>query len=102
MNTTIRAKLDHLKSLSFPAWAEDDALSDWQTELAEVDGYIAGLAAKALGGENPDAIMVAQHVHQLRTGLEAIDALPAEDHAIRRECEAYLSAIEDLAQSLRK
>jgi len=101
MNMKIKATLDHLKSLPFPAWADDDALSDWQTELAEVDGYLAGLASKALGGEKPDTKMVAQHVRQLRAGLEAIDDLLAEDRAIRTECEAYLVALEDLAQSLR-
>ncbi|MBX3435033.1 MAG: hypothetical protein KF847_17080 [Pirellulales bacterium] len=101
MNTTIKAQLDRLKSLPFPAWAEDDTLSDWQTELAEVDGYLAGLASQAIGGENPDTNMVAQHVRQLRAGLEAIHGLPAEDRAIRTECEAYLVALENLAQSLR-
>jgi hypothetical protein len=94
--------LDHLKSLPFPAWAEDDALSDWQTELAEVDGYVAGLASKTLGGENTDANLLAQHIQKLRATFEAIDAFPATDQAIRTECEAYLMALEDLAQSLRR
>jgi hypothetical protein len=100
MSTTTKAKLDHLKSLPFPAWAEDDALSDWQMELAELDGYVAGLASKAMGGENPDANMVSHHVRQLRAGLEAIDNLPVEDRDIRTACETYLVALEDLAQSL--
>ena len=102
MNTTTKAKLEYLKRLPFPAWANDDALSDWQTELAEFDGFLAGLAYKALGGEKPDSNMVAQHLHQLRAGLDAIDALSAEDRTIRTECEAYLGALEDLARSLRQ
>jgi hypothetical protein len=38
MNTTIQEKLVHLKNLPFPAWADDDALGDWQTNLVELDG----------------------------------------------------------------
>ncbi len=100
MNTLTKEKLDYLTKLPFPEWAEDDALSDWQSELAELDGYLAGLASRALGGERPDNHMLVQNVRQLRSALEAITDLPAEDCKIRAECEAYMGALEDLAQSL--
>jgi len=102
MKSAIEAKLGHLKNLSFPAWAENDALSDWQTELAEIDAYLAGLALTIVGGGRPDTSMAVDNVRQLRVGLEAIDGLSGDDIDIRTECHAYLVALEDLALSLRR
>jgi len=99
MSETIQVKLDYLKSLPFPAWADDDTLSDWQSELVELDGYLAGLASRALGGESIDTKLVSQNVRQLRAGLEAIGDLSVEDRDIRAECDAYMLALEDLTQS---
>ncbi len=100
MNNSTKDNLDYLTSLSFPEWAEVDALSEWQGELAELDGYLAGLASRVVGGESPDTNMVKQHVARVREALEAIDNVPAEDRAIRADCDNYLSALEKLAQSL--
>lgn len=101
MNVTeINTQIDHLKSLAFPAWADDDALVDWQAELAEVDGYLVGLAYSALNGEKIDTQLAAQHIRRLRSTLETIDHVSAEDRTIRDQCVAYLIALEGLVHSL--
>ncbi|HYW79567.1 MAG TPA: hypothetical protein VE890_08320, partial [Thermoguttaceae bacterium] len=66
----------------------------------ELDGYLAGLASRFLGGEKVDASQAVENVRQLRVALESISVLPDEDHAIRAECESYMAALEGLAQSL--
>ena len=98
----IQSKLLHLKSLPFPVWASDDALSNWQTKLVESDDYLMRLVFKVLDGEKHDSNELTDNLRELRVGLEIVDGLSTEDRAIRTKCETYLKGLEDLAQSMHR
>lgn len=100
MTTTIQDRLAYLRKLPFPEWAEDDMLAEWQSELAETEGFVAGLATSAIAGGSPDTSMVGHHMHKLREAFDAVVNVPEEDREIYAHCAQYMAALEDLARSL--
>jgi nitrogen fixation/metabolism regulation signal transduction histidine kinase len=50
MTTTLDDAFERLRQLPFPKFAESDELADWQADLSELDGHIAGMATTILGG----------------------------------------------------
>ncbi len=100
MSQTLKEKYRSFMSLPFPAWADDDALSDWQSKLAEVDGFVAGMVSRAIGGEKVDSSIATEHILQLQAEFNEIHSISASDITIRDECKAYLMTLEDLVRSL--
>jgi len=48
MNIELEKAFKELEQMSFPKHPESDELSDWILELAELDGYIAGITSNAV------------------------------------------------------
>jgi len=99
---TIKQALEQLDETEFPVFPEDDALSDWVGELAEFDGYVAGLAMSASGGAKVDVRQLSEQAKRFR---EAFAQLPtsyavAEDNAIYSACNRYLELIEALVMAI--
>jgi len=97
---TLANAFDRLRKMPFPKFAENDELSDWQTYLIELDGYVAGIATTVLSGGTSDFTVDTAHIHKLRRQLEAIHDIPTEDQGIFLECKHYLTALEEVAQCL--
>ena len=96
MTQDLSAAFERLKNLPFPEAGESDDLDDWISELAEVDGYVAGLAVSVLGGdttrERPETVL-----ESMRQQLEAIEDVTKEDRTLKQQCSTYLSALEVVA-----
>lgn len=100
MTTTLGSLFERLKELSFPEFAESDDLADWQADLSELDGHVAGIATTILAGGTADLTTIRTHVDELRQRLEAIQKIPKEDHEIVVECKHYLVVLEEVVQSM--
>ena len=99
MRQDLSAAFDRLKSLPFPEGGNGDDLDDWISDLAEVDGYVAGLAVSVLGGdttqERPKKVL-----KSMRWRLEALEGVTEEDRTLKQTCSVYLSALEAVAELL--
>jgi hypothetical protein len=89
-----------LLSLKFPSSnIEDDQLADFHSELAEIDGYYAGLVERMIKGQldNPDEIDF-RYIKILREKLESInkELLSDNDEIRYYECDSYLVFLENL------
>ncbi len=93
----------HMK-LGFPDFPEDDDFSDWMGELAELDGYYAGLATSNMGSSRPKKISKDQ-LFEHADRLAQFSSLEAEDRDIFLAAEAYiqsLSKMVDIANTKQK
>jgi len=101
---TIEQVTNQLEITPFPEFPEDDTLSDWVAELAEFDGYVAGMAMTAkAGGE----VNVRQLSEQAKHFSAAFAQLPTtysapEDNEIYLACNLYLRLIENLVAAIRE
>lgn len=104
MRQDLSTAFDRLKTLPFPAVGSVDELGeeldDWISELAEVDGYIAGLAVSVLGGDSTQE-GTEEVLKSMRKRLEAAEIVTEEDLAVKERCSVYLSALEAVAEHLR-
>lgn len=100
MTTALTDAFEYLKELPFPKFAQSNALSDWQADLAELDGYIAGIATTVLGGGHADLSKLHASINKSRTWLETIQDIPAEDHDTLMDCRHYLDALDKIVQNL--
>ena len=87
---------NELKELPFPGSCESDALADWITNLAEIDGYYVGKVISSLNGGKREFINC-EYLELLRKQLEDITELPEEDEEIFQACENYLEALASIA-----
>jgi DNA repair ATPase RecN len=102
MTTTLQSTFERLKQLRFPEFAESDELADWQAELSELDGHIAGIATTILAGGHPDSSTIQKQVTELRNQLESITDITDEDREIFAECKNYVDALEEVVQNMKQ
>jgi len=100
MTTNLASAFERLKQLPFPEFAESDELADWQADLSELDGHVAGIATTILAGGTSDLTTIRKHVDELCQRLETIRDIPPEDHAILTECKVYLGAVEEVVSNM--
>jgi hypothetical protein len=99
---TIEQALEQLKATAFPEFPEDDTLSDWVGELAEFDGYVAGLAMSAIGGGQVDLRRLGDQAKHFRSVFAQLPrSYPApEDDEIYSACEQYLKLVEGVVDAM--
>jgi hypothetical protein len=102
MTTTLATAFERLKELPFPEFAESDELADWQADLSELDGHVAGIATMILAGGKADLTTIPEHVDELRQRLETMVDIPAEDREIMVQSKQYLNALEDVVQNMKQ
>ena len=102
MATTLENAFEWLKRLPFPEFAEGEELGNWQANLAELDGHIAGIAATVLAGGHTASSMLPRQVAALRQQLESMSDILEEDREILAECRKYLDALEEVVRSLKQ
>lgn len=100
MTTTLASALERLKELPFPPFAESDQLADWQADLSEFDGHIAGIATMILAGGRLDVTTIPEQIAELRQRLEAMADTPPEDREIMTQSKQYLKALEKVVQHM--
>ena len=99
MSKLLKKCFDELRGMNFPEPGESDELADWIGELAEFDGYIAGLATTALAGSAIKDIPK-DEVENMKLRLVSIKDIPDEDMSVRSECVSYLDVLERLIAAL--
>lgn len=94
MNPDLQLAVDALQQMPFPAGSAHEGVDELHAELAEYDGYVAGLAQRALNGERVRLHQL-QRDPALRVALESLvreSAEPASHDAARLL--TYLNALE--------
>lgn len=90
----IEEKYDFFVKMAFPQFPESDELSDWVTQLAEIDSYYAGIASSFIS--HGEYYKVELHnVVELIESLEKIK-VDKEDQLIYSECKRYIEVLNDL------
>ena len=80
VDTTLERSFNALKALDFPRGeVESDDLADWILELAEFDGYVAGLATSILAKGSADTSKLSDEAAKLRLRLFEVTNIPNED-----------------------
>ena len=100
MTTTLASAFERLKELPFPDFAESDELADWQADLSEFDGHIAGIATTILTGGNVDVTTIPEHIDDLRQRLEKMADIPPEDRELMIRSQQYFHALEEVVQNM--
>jgi hypothetical protein len=102
MGTTNILKVAYaaFRELPFPEFPHNEVLAEWLADLAEIDGYYAGLAESALSGRCLEHELI--ELGSLNQRLAAINEedLDKEDKKIYYECQAYLRALTGLRDAL--
>lgn len=102
MTTTLASAFERLKELPFPEFAESDELADWQADLSEFDGHVAGIATTILAGGKADLTTIPKHVDELRQRLETMADIPPEDREIMVQSKQYFDALEEVVQNMKQ
>jgi len=102
MTTTLKDVFASLQILTFPSSAESDDLANWITELAEFDGYVAGIATMLLSRGDADTSSLEKQMGELMARLDGLhQCIPAEDTCIYDECKRYAATLKDVIKSIR-
>jgi hypothetical protein len=102
MTTTLASAFERWKELPFPEFAESDELADWQADLSELDGHVAGIATTILAGGNADLTMIPELVDELRQRLETMADIPPEDRDIMIRSKQYFNALEEVVHNMKQ
>jgi len=102
MTTTLASAFERLKTLPFPEFAESDELADWQADLSELDGHVAGIATTILAGGKADVTTIPDHVGELRERLETMADIPPEDCELMVQSKQYFNALEEVVQNIKQ
>ncbi|GIW99631.1 MAG: hypothetical protein KatS3mg111_2964 [Pirellulaceae bacterium] len=102
MTATLASAFERLKKLPFPEFAESDELADWQADLSEFDGHVAGIATTILAGGKADLTTIPGHVDELRQRLQTMGDIAPEDREIMLQSKQYLNALEEVVQNLKQ
>src|SRR5262249_54124487 len=87
--------------LPFPLSDGHKKAAEWIAELAEVDGYYAGLA-ESLIMDKPVEIKELPSLKPLSNGLKKLQHEPGISDNRYREYKLYLSSLEKLAKEIEK
>ena len=75
---------------------KNDEIADWIADLAEIDGYYAGLASSALDGARASSGVDLSHLEKLEAELRLL-SLKNENQSLVIECRNYLESLRSLA-----
>ena len=89
-----------LLRLEFPNFPEDDLLSDWLAELAEMDGHVAGPAKSSRSFGRDKTIELREDLRKCRSRLDTIQVSLVEDQSIYIACKEYVAVLIQVADSL--
>jgi hypothetical protein len=100
-----QSKLKQLYSkfllLPFPLSEGHKKAADWIAELAEVDGYYAGLAESLIMNKSVE-VQELPSLKSLSHGLKKLKHEPGISDERYREYKLYLSSLEKLAKEIEK
>jgi len=91
-----RERFAEFRRLPFPEPGDSEELADWIADLAEVDGYYAGLIDSALAGASKGPLD-ATHITALRLRLHEISSsIDPKYRTALKEAESYAEALYEL------
>lgn len=99
---TLNTAFDKLKATAFPGYAESDDLADWISDLAEFDGYVAGIASTIIGGGRVSIDKLHRELDEMKIRLSAIDEFPEDDQLVYDSCTKYMQALEEVVLEIAK
>jgi hypothetical protein len=92
---------DELMKKTSPEFSENDNLSDWISDLAEIEGTVAGLAFSKLGGRNKTIPNLKKEILNLKIRIEGLnEEFSEDDQTIYSDCLSYFEIIERIANLL--
>jgi hypothetical protein len=83
--------LSDLKRLPFPGHPADPDLADWILELAELDGYLVGLATTAVASRRPEVVRSEEARHH-EAVLNRMGAV-GDDEPIYDDCRSFIGKL---------
>ncbi len=95
----LKGTIDSLKTVAFPDHPESDALDEWILELAEADGYIAGIAISVASGSDPTTFSVSG-LDSLSNSLRDISVSNNTDDVTYSQCIRYLESLKVVRNAL--
>ena len=91
-----RERFAEFRRLPFPKPGGSEELADWITDLAEVDGYYAGLIESALAGGSKGPLDTT-HITELRLRLHEISSsIDPKYRTALKGAKRYAEALYDL------
>ena len=104
--TTLVSAFKALRDVPFPEFPQDDELTDWLADMAEMDGHVAGLASSALAKGRSDirATEVQGQLAVFQNRLRAVctERLTHEDLAIYHSCKDFPAILVEVGKHLRR
>lgn len=100
-HSTLQKSFDAFVCLPFPKGSEDEALTDWIAELAELDGFYAGIATSLLQGRK----VKIKEFPKLDGLFKELEKLHQHSRINAHQYHAfhlYLTALENLAANIRQ
>ncbi|MFC8711147.1 hypothetical protein ACFUCQ_14715 [Streptomyces sp. NPDC057197] len=100
-----RAAFDAFRALPYPALPRGEELRDWNSRLLDLDGYVAGYAARVRDGrigaaEVPGTGALLLEAETLRRDLDALGPQEGDDAEPVDDYRAYLGALERMVRLL--
>lgn len=102
MKPTLSETLAELKAKKFPEFPDNEALSKWVAELAEMDGHVVGLAMQVEAGQYIDKALLRKQFADFSAAFNevSINGLCANDQNIHRDCKLYILLLKGVVKSL--
>lgn len=97
----VSQSFEELQQLPFPKAVDTPDFTDWISELAELDAFYAGLAVSKLEGEEEKNPLLPP-LGKLSEDLKKLHEQKGISEHLYEECERYLSALKNLADSLKE
>src|SRR4051812_11762355 len=84
------------RAMSYPSYPQLAELQDWNSRLLTFDGHVAGYASRVHSGrmraqEVPKLAELILEVESLRTSLEAIEPISAQDYQLVDDYRIYVA-----------
>lgn len=98
-NNSLRVALNNHLKIPFPSFSKPAALRDWIADLADLDGYVVGIAQSKLRGGKVIHEM-GEKIIKLRKKLHAISKKATISDEALHHCEAYLSSLDNLQHEI--
>ena len=100
----LKTAFEDLWNLKFPDPVETDDLADWIMELAEFDGYVAGIASTILkhGSTDTDTTNVGSKFEEFGERLSKIRITADGDRSTYEECKNYLEVLRAVVNEIGK
>lgn len=97
----LKALLDNHVSLPFPSHPDNDELSNWIIDLAELDGFYIGIALSALNAKKIKCVDLSD-IEKVKNNLQNIFVTTENDKKIAQACKVYVASIEKIIHEINK